>query len=463
ASAFGQISVSGTVVFDETGEALPNASVVVKGSKNGIFTDENGNYKLDDVPEDGTLVVSYIGFDTQEVPVNGRTVVGIRMVENIRDLDPVVVVGYGTQRKSDLTGAVGTVAVDALVQAPISNFDQALAGRVAGVQVTTGQGTPGDEASIVIRGGNSITGDNSPLFVIDGVPFQDFDPASINTNDIKSIDVLKDASATAIYGSRGANGVILITTKSGRTDGKSEVTFKSNQGTQFVATRLPVMGPYEYVTHIERLALMQDGFNPGSETQNFIETWVDPELYRDAEGTDWQEQIFQQASFRDYGLSVSAGNKTTRLYYSGQYVDQEGTVINTGFDKVVNNVRLNQKVGQRIKVDASLMHSLSNRTGVGVNGNGFSGIIIRDVIRFRPVEPINDDDLDGFDPESGDGRWLYNPVDNLNNTDRRDRRELFRGTLNAEAKIIKPLTLVGTASYQSQNRRNSVFNGAQTF
>lgn len=458
-----QTSISGSVVNGESGEPLPGATISVKGTNNGAITDFDGKFVLERVPNDAVLSIRYIGYIEKEVAVNNQSTFVITLQEDLQSLDEVVVVGYGTQRKRDLTGSVGTVKPDDLVRAPTPNFDQALSGRIAGVQVTSADGTPGSSANIVIRGGNSITGDNSPLYVIDGVPLTDFDPASLNTNDIVSLDVLKDASSTAIYGSRGANGVILITTKGGRKDGKTDINFNINSGIQYAPGRLEVMNPYQYVSYLKQQALISDGYAPGRETQFFLQTWEDPELYRNNEGTSWQDEILQVATFQDYNLSVSGGGDTTQFYYSGQYLDQEGIVINTGFTKSVNNFRINHEVNDWMKLDANLVYSLTNRTGSTVDGNGFSGNIIRDALVFRPVEPINNDGLDGFDPDEESGRFLFNPVDNLNNTDRTDRRELFRGTLTGQFKINKQLSFNLVGSFQSENRRNTLFYGQNTY
>lgn len=461
--SFAQSTLSGVVVDGTNNETLPGATVLIKETGEGTVTDIDGNFRLTNVPGDATISVSFIGYKTQELSVNGQSVLNVNLDPDVKALEEVVVVGYGTQNKRDLTGAVGSVKPAELAVAPTSNFDQALAGRIAGVQVTSPDGTPGGAANIVIRGGNSITGDNSPLYVIDGVPLLNFDPASINTNDIESLDVLKDASATAIYGSRGANGVILINTKGGRTDGKTEFSFSMNQGVQYAPKRLKVMNPYQYVSYLEKQALISDGYSPGRETDFFLRSWVDPELYKDMKGTSWQDEILREARFQDYNLSVSGGSKGTQFYYSGQYVKQSGTVINTGFEKVVNNLRIKHSVSDKLKLDANVVYSLSNRSGSSVDGNGFSGIIIRDALLFRPVEPITDDGLDGFDPDEESGRFLYNPVDNLNNTDRIDRRELFRGIINSRYKVAKNLSFNTVGSFQSENRRNSLFYGAETF
>ena len=458
-----QTTISGSVVNVNTNEPLPGATVIVEGTNNGTITDYDGKFTLNGVSDKAVLSVRYIGYIQKDIPVNSQTVFLIKLEEDLQSLDEVIVVGYGTQNKRDLTGSVGSVKPDDLVKAPTSNFDQALAGRIAGVQVTSSDGTPGSSANIVIRGGNSITGDNSPLYVIDGVPLVDFDPASLNTNDIESFDVLKDASSTAIYGSRGANGVILITTKNGRSDGKTDINFSINSGIQYAPGRLEVMNPYQYVSYLKQQALISDGYTPGRETQFFLRTWEDPELYRSVEGTSWQDEILKLTSFQDYNLSVSGGSDATQFYYSGQHVDQEGVVINTGFNKTVNNLRINHKVNDKIKLDANLVYSLANRTGSTVDGNGFSGNIIRDALVFRPVEPINNDGLDGFDPDEESGRFLFNPVDNLNNTERIDRRELFRGTLTGRFKINKQLSFNLVGSFQSENRKNTLFYGQDTY
>ncbi|MFY0605107.1 MAG: TonB-dependent receptor [Cyclobacteriaceae bacterium] len=458
--AFAQQSVSG-IVKDETGETLPGVTVLVKGTGTGTISDIDGNYKINDLADDAVLVFSFVGYKASEVKVNGRSTINVDL--QIDQLEEVVVVGYGVQRKRDLTGSVASVSVPDMKEAPVANLDQALAGRVAGVDVSFGEGTPGGNADIIIRGGNSITGDNSPLWVIDGVPFTDFDPATLNMNDVKSVDILKDASATAIYGSRGANGVILVTTQQGRSDGKTVVTLSTNQGMEYIPSRLEVLDGYQYVKYRELQAFQEDGYRHGAESNQFRRTWGDPELYRDMPSTSWQDEIFREARFQNYNVSVSGGNQTTKIRYSGQMLDQEGTIINTGFNKFVNNLRVAHKVSDKLEINTNILHSFTNRTGVGVNGNGFSGSTIRDAIRMRPVEPIYGDGNFGFDPDEEAGRFIFNPVDDLNNTDRSDKRELIRTNLGADYEILDGLTLKLNGSYQSDMRRRSTFFGANTF
>lgn len=462
-SSFAQSAITGIVINKATNEPLLGATVVVKNTNIGTVTGFDGDFTLNDVPNNAVLSVSFIGFKSVDISVNGQTNITVQLEEDIQSLDEVVLVGYGTQSKRDLTGSVGSVKAEELQAAPTPNFDRALAGRIAGVQVTSSDGTPGGQANIVIRGGNSITSDNSPLYVIDGVPLMDFDPASINTNDIESLDVLKDASATAIYGSRGANGVILINTKKGRSDGKTDIAFSVNSGVQFAPRRLEVLNPYQYVSYLKTQAYIADGYAAGNNTNAFLRTWVDPELYRNIKGTSWQDEIMRESTFQDYNLSVSGGGDATQFYYSGQLVNQDGIVINTKFNKTVNNIRVTHKVSERVKLDANLVYSLSSRDGVNVEGNGFSGIVIRDALVFRPVEPINDDGFDGFDPDEEAGRFLFNPVDNLNNTDRKDRRELLRGTISGKFDLSQALSLNTVGSFQVQNQRQHVFYGKNTF
>ncbi|WP_052416453.1 SusC/RagA family TonB-linked outer membrane protein [Algibacter lectus] len=461
--SFAQSAITGTVTENKNNEPITGATVIINGTNQGAVTDFDGKFTLNNVKDNATLSVRFMGYFTKEIKVNGQSTFSIVLEEDFQSLDEIVVVGYGTQTKRDLTGSVASVKTEDINKAPTSNFDQALSGRIAGVQVTSADGTPGSAANIVIRGGNSITSDNTPLYVIDGVPLTDFDPSSLNTNDIESFDVLKDASATAIYGSRGANGVIVINTKGGRSDGKTDVSLNINSGLQYVPSRLQVMSPYQYVSNLQKQALIADNYNPGNTYDDFLRIWEDPELYRNAKGTDWQDEVFRLASFQDYNFSVSGGGEATQFYYSGQHVNQDGIVINTGFNKTVSNLRVKHKVSDKFNLDVNLVYSISNQLGSSVSGNGYSGNIIRDVLVFRPVEPINDDGNIGFDLEDDTNRYLYNPVDNLNNTDRRDRRELFRGTIRATNKFSNELSLNVVGSFQSQNRRSSLFSGADTY
>ncbi len=462
-TAFAQNSISGTIT-DSEGNPLPGVSIIVQGQAKGTTSDFDGLYLLTNITSEDVLLFSYVGFETQEVQIEDKESLNVQMAESSVGLEEVVVVGYGTVKKKDLTGAIAKIDAEDLVNTATTNFDQALAGRVSGVQITSVDGTPGESMNIVIRGGNSITGDNSPLYVVDGIPLEDFDPASISTSDIESFDILKDASATAIYGSRAANGVIIITTKEGRSDGKTDVKVSVAHSTQWIPNRLEVLSPYQYVKHQENIAKALDNYVPGQYQGYFEGDWIDPELYRDMEGTSWQDEIFQLASTTRYNASLSGGNQTSRLYFSAEYLDQEGTMLNTGFKKLLNNLKFSHKVNSKTSFNGYIQYSHLNRNGPTISGNKYTSII-RDAIQFRPVEPINDDGLEegGIDYDVDNQRYLFNPIKNLENTDRQNRSDVIRGSLALTHKFKPNFYLRMSGTYQIDNRNETLFFGQETY
>ncbi|TLX76033.1 TonB-dependent receptor [Labilibacter sediminis] len=475
-SVMAQKRVTG-VVLDDTGLPLPGVNIMVKNTSIGTISNMNGEFILDNIQPKSVLVFTFISFKTQEVSVDGKSKILVTMQSETIGIDEVVAIGYGTTKKRDLTGAVAKVTPSDLTKSPTSNYDQALAGRVAGVQVSSADGTPGEGLNIVIRGGNSITGDNSPLYVVDGIPLEDFDPASISSNDIEGFDILKDASATAIYGSRGANGVIIITTKSGRSDGKTDITFNASSGVQWIPTRLEVMSPYEYVNYQKEVAYAKDGYNPSENVKHFYKHWVDPELYRGEEGTSWQDEIFSDrptvsnlfdsdsdsyiATIQNYNVALSTGNKTTTLYYSGEYLDQEGTLINTGFTKLINRVKFSHKVNKNVTVGGNVQYAYNNRKGINIAGNSYTSII-KDAITFRPIEPVVSDGREGGLDLTDPNDRRFNPVKTLMNTDRNRRQDVVRSDLYLNYKITKELSLRVKGNYQIDNRRETLFFGKDT-
>lgn len=461
-SGIAQTDVEGTV-SDINGVPIPGVTVKIIGVAKGGMTDFDGNYNLSGVAIDATLRFSFIGYQTREVQVDGRSNIDVTLLQSKEQLDEVVVVGYGTVKKKDLTGSVASVQAEKLATTATANFDQALAGRVSGVQVSASDGTPGQGLNITIRGGNSITGDNSPLYVVDGIPLEDFDPGSISTQDIETLDILKDASATAIYGSRAANGVVVINTKNGRTDGKTDVRVSAEHGVSWIPNRLEVLGPYEYVKYQEQAALAKDNYIPQEYTKFFQETFIDPELYRGMEGTSWQDRIFQVAQTQQYNASISGGNSDTNLYFSTEYFDQEGTLINTDFKKIVNNLKFRHKLDKKTRFNGYIRYTRLERGGANISGNEYTSVI-RDAIRFRPVEPIIDDGLGegGLDLFDDSAKYLFNPVQSLNNTDRQDARDIVRGSLRLTHRFMPNLTLQLSGNYQLVNRKSTLFFGRDT-
>lgn len=343
-TAFAQTTVKG-VVLDKSGEPLIGATVQEKGNTaNGTATDFDGNFTITVKSAKAVLVVSFVGMTTQEVPLNGRTNVTVTLEENSEILDEVVVVGYGTQRKSDITGSVASISEDQMKQTIVTNADQMLQGKVAGVQVTQNSGAPGGATSVRIRGASSLNSSNEPLYVIDGVPMsgsnsvQGFDwmggsngqttvnpLAAIAPSDIVSIDVLKDASACAIYGAAGANGVVLVTTRRGSA-GRSNITYDGYVAWQQVAKKLDMMDLREYAQYQQQL--LADGvLNSG----NFDDTYSDISLL--GKGTDWQDEIFRTAFMQNHQLSMTGGNDKTVYAMSGGWMKQEGTIIGSDFTR----------------------------------------------------------------------------------------------------------------------------------
>ncbi|MFD1629572.1 SusC/RagA family TonB-linked outer membrane protein [Pseudopedobacter beijingensis] len=460
---FAQKSISGKVV-DSKGEPLPGVNISIKGTQTGTVTNHEGGYTLTNVKQTDILVFSYIGFKAIEKLVLDQQNINVVLVMDDVKLGEVVVIGYDVVKKEDLTGAVSVVDPADLAVTATANFDQALAGRVAGVDVTSNDGTPGSALNIVIRGGNSITGDNSPLYVVDGVPLEDFDPSSINTRDIKSFDILKDASATAIYGSRGANGVVVITTVGGRTDGKTDININSSTWFQTIPNRLDVLTPYEYVQYQEKLAYANDGYVPGFNVDMFTRRWIDSDLYRDVKGTNWQDEIFRTAQTNNHSISLKGGNQKTSLFYSGNYLNQEGTLISTGFRKINNRLKITHKPINNLELNGQVEYSNINNTGLQVAGSQWTSVI-RDAVSFRPVQPWNynpAEEEEMLNEIMTEDPYLYDPVKTLQNIERKRKNDLLSGTLGLNYKFLKKFELSMTGNYRASMYETTLFYNKET-
>ncbi|MCY3997729.1 MAG: TonB-dependent receptor [Flavobacteriaceae bacterium] len=353
-----QFSVRGTV-SDETGQPLPGAAVVEKGTTNGTQSDLEGNFIINLQNEDAVLTISYIGLKTVEIEVNGQTQFNVVLQEDTAGLDEVVLIGYGTARRSDVTGALERVDADALTAFPVANVEQGLKGRAAGVNVVQTSGQPGAPVSVQIRGGNSITGDNSPLYVLDGFPISggiDF----LNPSDVQSIDILKDASATAIYGARGANGVIIITTKSGQA-GKSSIEWHSYYSIQEVINTYDLLNGEQYAqlanTKFTNSGEQPPPFNLGS---------------LDNPNTDWQDVIFRTAAIQNHNLTFNGGNEKTTYSTSFNYFQQEGIIISSGLERGSLRLNINHKVNDWVRLITSMVGTRERNQNATVN-NGTRG------------------------------------------------------------------------------------------
>ena len=357
-------TVTGTVK-DSTGEPVMQATVLEKGTSNGTVTDFDGNFTLKTQTKSPQLVISFIGMKTQTINVAGKSKISVVLEDEAHSLNDVVVIGYGTVRKKDLTGSVATVTGQDIVKVPVPSVSEALSGKLAGVRVTTTDGSPDAEVLIRVRGGGSITGDNSPLYVVDG--FQTSSISDISPNDIEDITVLKDASSTAIYGSQGANGVILITTKNAKA-GKTQINYNGYLQTKTIAKRLKAMNAYDYVMSNYEYALLRGSSNVSAFEQNYG-VYDDLYLYKSVGAIDWQEDMFgANVLSHSHNLSLNGGTEKTKFSLSGTYDYNGGLMENNDFGRYAFMFKLNHDINKNLKF--SMKANVSDQT---VNGQGTQG------------------------------------------------------------------------------------------
>lgn len=442
------ISVSGVVRDAETGEPLPGATILVKGTNTGTLANENGTFSLEVPDNTAILVVSYLGYETQEVAIGNRTDLVIELINDPLQLGDVVVIGYGQQKKKDLTTAVATIQAVDIKDQPVNSFDQALIGKMAGVQVLQTSGSPGAGISIRVRGVGSITAGNEPLYVIDGVPISndnnratgDIDTgtglyseqpvnvlSTLNPSDIESIQVLKDASAAAIYGSRGSNGVVIITTKKGSV-GKPTISYNGYYGLQETTTRYDMLNAYEWaeMNFEGRNNTYKDRFPDGRDSDTNAEreanlpgvpaAYIPPEIQPYLDGvqgltdTDWQDEIFRTAEVQSHTVSIAGGTENFRYYASGEYMDQDGLVISSGFKRYSGRFNMDLTSG-KLKVGVNLNPALTQHDLVNSEGPWWDHGVVGVALHISPIWPVyNDDGSYNF----GGNAWGYAMTDAVN-------------------------------------------------
>ena len=403
-------SVSG-VVSDEIGDPLPGVSVQVKGTTRGTITDGLGSFSISASPSD-ILVFSFVGLVTKEVLVGNQTRIEVVLEENVSLLDEVVVIGYGTMERRDLTSSVSSIGAKQLTDIPINSAAEALAGRLAGVQVTGTEGSPNAEVLIRVRGGGSITQDNSPLYVVDGVQVENA-LSVISPQDIESIDVLKDASATAIYGSRGANGVVIITTKGG-SSGRTIVSYNGLAGFRQLANKLDVMNAEEFINY-------QYERSRGSEQErnNFLNTYGhfgDLGNYARVPFVDWQDEVFgRDAMMQTHNFSVNGGNENTKFNLSVTSNTEEGIMLESDFDRKLINFKFDQKVNEKLRAGFNVRYNNTVVNGAGTASEGSSSTNrLRHAVKYRPLLMAGADrtayDPDYADDTNANSLALINPI-----------------------------------------------------
>ena len=427
---------------------LPGASIIVKGTTNGTQTDFDGNYTISNVPADATLVFSYIGFKTTEISVDSQTVIDVTLEVDAQSLDEVVIVGYGTSTKKDLTGSSSTVKAELISKRPLTQLDQALSGTVAGVVVTSGTGQPGRGQQIKIRGTSSITGSTDPLYVVDG--FIGTDINGIDPNEIESIDILKDASATAIYGSRGSNGVVLITTKSGKS-GDVKIDFNLWTSVGRIERRLDLLNAGDFA----RMVNIQD-----SQAGN-TPTFTDTELQAIASGpsTDWQEEIFETAVAQNYSVAFSGGSENVKYRFSANHLDQPGTLLNQLYKRTTFRSNLDFKLSQKLNLKVNLTGYESTSRNADYSGDLADPL--GQALIWNPISPVRDANGD-FIGTTGLASIGFNPVAEATNRRREIGQRNFSATTTLIWNVAKNLTFTTTNAYNTFSNITSEFRGLLT-
>lgn len=467
-----QHRITGTVK-DAQGEPIVGANVLERGVKtNGTITDINGNFVISTTLKNSILTFSFIGYESKAISVGTKTKIEIILEENSQMLDDVVVVGYGTQKRSDLTGSVASVSMKDMMKAPVKSFDEALAGRIAGVQVVSSEGQPGASIDVVIRGGNSVTQDNSPLYVIDGFPVENPGNESVNPinaidpADIESIDILKDASATAIYGARAANGVVIIQTKQG-SEGKTTISYNGYYGWQSSTKRLDVLDPYEFVKlqneidPVKTKTLYLDKVNSDGTKET-----VPLDYYKNIEGINWEEQIMRTAPMQNHHLSLLGGTKLSKYNASFSYLNQKGIIINSGFTRGQARLGYEREINKRMKVNFNVSYARVKRYGTPVSTSNYNNELnlLFSVWAYRPISLINSDvnllEVPN-DPEiEQTADFRYNPIITTQNELRETTEESLVANAFLEYMIVENLKLKVSGGYTRRFSQSDTFNNS---
>ncbi len=398
-------------VTDAKGETLPSVSVVLKGSQNGTITDVDGKYSLQITDaKTAELVFSFVGFQTLTVAVGSQSELNVVLSADEKVLDEFVAMGYGDVNKRDVLGSVSSVGAKQLRDIPLSSAAEALAGRLAGVQVTTTEGSPGADILIRVRGGGSITQDNAPIYIVDGIQVENA-LSVIAPQDIASIDVLKDASTTAIYGARGANGVVLITTKSGKV-GRTTVTYNGSYGYREISKRMDVLSPYDFaVWQWEKSKLI--GATDSAQLKVYGSTFDTLNVYKNKEALNWQDKVFgQQAAYQNHNLAISGGTDKTNYNLSLTRNAEDGVQLNSGFERNLVNFKLNHKASDKFQFGFTTRFTNQTIKGIGTSNAGTRQTSrLRHAITYSPILRAGVTDEEFFDEDLYlRGAGLVNPV-----------------------------------------------------
>ena len=452
-SAQGPITVKGTVK-STSGEPVPGVTVVLKGSSTGTITDTDGKYTLSNIPVDGTLIFSFVGMKSQEIPVSGRQVVHVFMEEETIGLEEVVAIGYGTMKKKDLTGSVASVTGEKLAANPVPNVVSAMQGRLSGVNVISQDGRPGATMSVRVRGGNSITQSSEPLYVVDGIQVSSID--DIPADNIESVNVLKDAASTAIYGARGANGVVLVTTK-GAKEGKTTVKYNVYSQLKVNPKTLAVMSAYDYVLWTWSYATAYgSSYGDGVATYFGLGSSYGDHLneYKNVKAHNYINDIMRTALTTNHDVTLSSGNKDTKIFATINYLDDEGIRISSGYSRWNANFKVDQKIGKNLTFSGDARY-WETRT----DGTKFDKAT--SAYQYRPIDdPLGDDTYTtGLGQGESNVEEEYNVVDVINNYQKIVKEQNIRSNSSLTWNIIKGLTAISEISLKRSYSQTKEWDG----
>ncbi|MEJ5993771.1 TonB-dependent receptor [Pedobacter sp. Du54] len=433
------------VVTDSKGILLPGVNIVEKGTKNSVQTNEEGKFSLTVANENAVIVISYIGFATKEVVVSNQTTLKIVLEESTTGLDQVVVIGYGSVKRKDLTGSVASISSESIERVNTPSINGALQGLAAGVQVTASEGRPGEASTILIRGGSSISASNEPLYVIDGFPQLGGDNLDLNPQDIASIDILKDASAGAIYGARASNGVVIITTKSGSKNGKINISYTARQTMSTIIKKLETINIVDY-------AKIQQVLAPLDKRDQF----ANPNQWIDSTAVDWQDNIYRTAKMPMHDLQITGGSKNTKYAASLSYVKQDGIAIGSDYSRLNSRLRLETDINDKLTAGVNISYATDGRNGPSLSGEESAGVFI---LRARPYIPGGpaDDLVNYVDPDVGTGQTTTNPLRWITGNDALKKTLTFRTINYLDFKPFKGFTLRASGSLSKSSAENQSY------
>ena len=468
-SAYAQeLTLNGTVL-DENNQPLTGAGVMVKGTTNGEVTDLDGKFTIWLNKKGVDITVSYIGYKTYEFRYGGQDNITIRLEPDTELLEEIVVVGYGTMKKSDLTGSVASVSSDAIEGYQVSSIAGALGGQIAGVQITQTDGTPGASVNINIRGVGTLNGDNSPLYIVDGFQVDNID--WLSNSDIESIEVLKDASSAAIYGSRAANGVLMVTTKSGR-ESKPTISYNGSASYRTISKKLETLSPYEFVKLQSEVnsEYAKTYFKEGNDENGVPYRYQSLDDYADLKGVVWQDETFRPTWSQDHNVSVAGGSPESQYSLNFSRYDEEGIFLNSGFDKTTGKLRIKQKLWPTVTLEATVNYAQTNKKGAGTTADNGRFNMLAQILSARPTgglrltdEELLEMAIDPVMEEEGESLAQVNPVKQTQSVTNTKRAEMWSANASISWQIIKGLTFRSAATYNNTVTRTNVFynNGSK--